>query len=75
MSHKCAQLDFLKRDAERERERVGGIVIALACDREKTLIVGKLDCAYEKVWKHSVSLGKSDISSQPRTAVNQTTDR
>lgn len=60
---------------EREREREShGIVIALACDREKTL-VGKLDCDYEKVRKHSVSLGKSDISSRPGTAVNQTTDR
>lgn len=59
----------------RERETVSGIVIVLACDREKMLIVVKLDLAYEKVWKHSVLLGKSDISSWSGTAVNQTNDR
>lgn len=47
-------MDFLKQDGE--RETVNGIVIVLDSDREKTLIVGKLDRAYENVWKHSVLL-------------------
>lgn len=46
----------------RERETVSGIVIVLACDREKMLIVVKLDLAYEKVWKHSVSRWENPTS-------------
>lgn len=54
-AHNSSTLNWIS-SSSIARERVNGIVIVLDSDREKTLIVGKLDRAYENVWKHSVSI-------------------
>lgn len=56
LTQSSPDLDLHRREREQNEATVNGIVIALGCHGERMFIVGKLDCAYEKLWKHLIFL-------------------
>lgn len=56
LTHSSPDLVLHRRGKERNEATVNGIVITLGCHGERMFIVGKLDCAYEKLWKHLIFL-------------------
>lgn len=56
LAQSAPDLDSQRREREQNEATVNGIVIALGCHGERMFIVGKLDCGYEKLWKHLIFL-------------------
>lgn len=54
LTQSSPDLDLHRREREQNEATVNGVVITLGCHRERMFIVGKLDCAYEKLWKHLI---------------------
>lgn len=56
LTQSSPDLDLHRREREQNEATVNGIVIVLGCHGERMFIVGKLDCAYEKLRKHLIFL-------------------